>query len=102
MNSDSETVAGPTGPPNDIVIPTYMYRSEDVDDDDVHMPGERTVEPLCTFDENVIISCPVCAGPVDAVLVRRSGSNLKGITEMTLRILSSSCECPRVYLQYDN
>lgn len=86
----------------DVLHSISMRISADDLDRDLLLPGEDDVVSSFDFHQVIVISCPICGIDATARLVDKGSNALVGDVTVTLRILSTSCECPKVYLQYDN
>lgn len=71
-------------------------------EDDIEVPGESEVVSNFQFHEKVIISCPICCGRMVANLAEKGSNALLGDVTVNLVVTAASCECPKVYLRYDN
>lgn len=98
---DDSVFAGSIGSIDDIIMPTYTYTSKDLEDD-VSVPGEEDVVSNFEFHETVVASCPICGSEMKAKLLDKGSNGLLGDMQVTLHIISRLCECPKVYLRYDN
>lgn len=117
MNSDesttrypayTDTAAGAVGAFDDYLrardeYGRYTSRATADDlEDDVRVPGEEDVVSNFEFHETVLASCPICGSEIRARLVDKGSNGLLGDIKITLHIISKTCECPKVYLLYDN